>query len=740
MKRLLSLLLICTLTLTLSACGDKTPTQEAGHTPGTGTAQLINTHFDAYAYQIERVEPYAPGSYIHAALAHGDRLYYVSFEADSQNQPVLVITSTDMDGSDAGRIEMQSPGNEVSSFNITNDGNFAFFMFNRIITPQGSNLTAFYIEYDSNGIELTRHELREFTLVLHPQPNTFAVLNDGRVLAIDSNSNVMREIDFNNNSLGETFPVAGDTGRLQGIFSASTSSSFDFLISDGSYLYGYSVETNEQTVILSWIELGLVEVFSAQIGIFHDGRIFMLIADRNAAGEWVTELYIITPVNRDEMPEKITLILGGLTVSIEARRAVAQFNRQNSLYHIEIYEYVNQADIPAGDLTSDTLNVIWNQALMRFQVDLMAGKIPDIISMPSYEIIERGFLLDLNPLIDADPDINRIDFFPNVLTKNVRPDGTLPVIADRFYINTIISRNETLGHIETWTPAELISLIHGKQGMYLPFGTHLSREQFMLMIRILGFDLLDSDNFQVNFDSEEFISLLNTAMLLPPASDIPYWLSWDSPVLDILRMQEGEQVLSYVMVSSPSKYQLFMESFDDSFALGLPTARGGEHIIIVNRTMGIGISTSHTDAAWDFLRSFLLPSASEFYRGVSGDIGFPVRIDLFNELIEDAMTPRTFINWEGETVEYPRETIIKQSDISVKIDLFAMKEETANSLRAFIESAVNPVQGISEELWKIIEGDIADFFAGLRSAEETARIVQNRAERWMSEQQLLAGG
>ena len=290
-----------------------------------------------------------------------------------------------------------------------------------------------------------------------------------------------------------------------------------------------------------------------------------------------------------------------------------------------------------------------------------------------------------------------------------------------------------------WTPAELLSLIHNAQGMPLPFGFQLLRENLLGMVRFLGLGFFDLDNFQANFDSKEFIDLLDTAMLLQSYVDIPFELFWDGPVMEVLRMEAGDQILSMVSFANPSTYQMFMESLDDSFALGLPTATGGEHIVTNYSTIGIGTSTNHTGAAWEFLRSFLLPSASEFDHGIMGDIGFPIRIDLFNELIEDVMTPRTFVNTDGETIEYPRETL-NTHDGSGRVELRAMKPETANSFRALIESAVPAKRGIGEELWAIIEGDLAEFYAGARSAEETARIIQNRAERWLSEQQLLVGG
>jgi hypothetical protein len=206
-------------------------------------------------------------------------------------------------------------------------------------------------------------------------------------------------------------------------------------------------------------------------------------------------------------------------------------------------------------------------------------------------------------------------------------------------------------------------------------------------------------------------------------------------------MQAGEQIFSHGFFANISKYQLYVESIENSLVMGLPTATGGEHLIVPYSQIGIGANTDHIDAAWSFVRGFLLPSAVEFDSGIhGGDIGFPIRIDLFDKLIEDAMTPRMFINREGEMEENPRELVTAQDGSGNIIKIFAMSEETANSLRAFIESAVQSQWRMSDEMWIIIEGDLADFYSGARSAEETARIIQNRAERWMSEQQLLAGG
>jgi len=740
-KKFLSVFLVITFLFGLVACSNKTTEHERDRDSGRSSVEvgLINAHFEEYAYQREHIELAFESGYVQSALAYGGRIYYANVDFDPEGMSTLVVISINPDGSLFHKIEMQSPGNQVASFNITEDGNFLFFLLNVSVTQQGVDYTAFFVEYDRDGIELTRREFGEFTLVEHPQTNSFTVLNDGRVLAFNVNENIIREIDFDNLDWGEEYSIAEDSRRLSGLFSVDASTPYDFMISDDSYLYGFNIDSSEQTILLNWVQTGFAGLFNAQVGLFDDGRIFVLMGERNAGGEWVAELYLLTPVSRNVMPEVITLTLKGLSVSHDVRQAVALFNRQNTMYRIEIYEYVNQADIQYGNI--DAMNAIWDQALLRFQVDLMTGNIPDIVYGPPIEMIDRGLLFDLYPFIDSDPDISRADFFPNILAAKENSDGTLPGITSKFSIQTIMSRKETLGHIEKWTPAEMLSLIHNTHDMLMPFGARMMRDQFLVtMIRHVNPGFIDLDDFTANFDSDEFISLLNTAKLLPLISDIPPEIfGYGEHSTEVIRMLKGEQLLSMAYFYNTGSYQSYADSFDDYFALGIPTASGGVHFINPPSLIGIGISTGHTEAAWNFLRGFLLPSVSVFDHGVTGDIGFSIRKDLFDEMIEEVMTPLTYVNNAGQTVEYPRE-VINAYDGSDRIEIFAMSAEAANGLRALVESAVPTKRGMSDELWEVIEGDLADFYAGARSAEETAHIIQNRAERWLAEQKLVSGG
>jgi len=733
------------LILSIVACGDKTSERERDDGRSAVEAELISTHFESYSYKRERVELASTEGQIQAALAYEGRIYYAYIDSNPQGTSVLVLTSINIDGSDVRHVEMQSPGNMVASFNITDDGNYVFFILYGAITQQGITYNAYYVEYDHDGEEITRQEFADFSLIENPQSSTFTILRDGRVLVFNMHENVIYEIDFDNQDWGKAYYIAEDSRSVPGLFSASASSPYDFLISDDSYLYGYIIEANEQVVLLDWTESGFADLFLAQVGLYSNNRIFIITTESNASGEPVAELYVLSPVGRNEMPDVITLTIGGIFVSEEARRAAAQFNRQNSQYRIVVKEYYNAADIPtSGNITPDIMKTVRERAIYRFQVDIMAGNIPDIFVDPYEELFDRGLLLDLNPFFDADPEIHRADFFPNVIAAMKQSDGTLRAISHRFGIKTIMSRYGILGHIESWTPAEMLALIQSSQGVSIPLGTGLLRDEFLRnMIYVFNMGFIDRDNFIADFNSEEFINLLNIAKLLPTIDDISPDIWIGDIVSEIMRIDAGEQLLMIDFISRPMDYQYFADTFDDSIALGIPSVSGGVHIVEFFASYGVSANTDHADAAWSFLRSFLLPSASNFGTGYSRSYGFPVRFDLFDLFIEEAMVPNpyTWENDQGETVEAPREFLHSNSDTSSTVlIMYELSEEKAKSLRAIIDSAVPARQGVSSELWEVIKGDLADFYAGARSAEDTANIIQNRAERWLSELELVSGG
>ncbi|MDR2599558.1 MAG: hypothetical protein LBC73_04710, partial [Oscillospiraceae bacterium] len=301
MNKVIAIILtICILFIILTACvNDDENTEDKGDAQRDGVT-FVNTHFEMYTYEWEQLELPSSVNYVQVALTHEGRIYYAYLEYNTDETSTLIISNIKPNGNDEQRIEVQSFANDIASFNITNDGNFAFLLFNRIITSQGISLSVHYVEYDNNGTELIRRDINEFLLVSNPQPNTFLLLKDGRILFINSDENIIVEFDFDNNSWGDKLLLADETGRVHTLYPVGENTDFDFLLSDGTFLYGYNIEKNEQTLLLSWIVTGFANVDNAKVGIFEDGRVFVITGDNNPIDEKNIELHILTPISREE--------------------------------------------------------------------------------------------------------------------------------------------------------------------------------------------------------------------------------------------------------------------------------------------------------------------------------------------------------------------------------------------------------------------------------------------------------
>jgi len=225
---------------------------------------------------------------------------------------------------------------------------------------------------------------------------------------------------------------------------------------------------------------------------------------------------------------------------------------------------------------------------------------------------------------------------------------------------------------------------------------------------------------EANLDSEEFIHLLETAYHLPSVIDR---FSPNEVADEYMQLLNGEQLLTLAFLPHPERYQDFSAGLgqEEIEVLGIPTERGGIHILqpYVAR-LGINANSDNAESAWLFLRRFLLPSANT-------ESMFPLRIDLYNDAITKLMTP---IMENG--IEIPRVEWMLSDGSALRF--FTMTEAEADAILSIAESAVPVGRRVNDSLWAHIQEDLAIFFSGNRNAQDTARIMQNRVQIYLSEQ------
>ena len=495
--------------------------------------------------------------------------------------------------------------------------------------------------------------------------------------------------------------VTPPDGRLVGLghaLSAWEDAAFDLLLDDGRYLFGYNPQTGVRTPILNWLETGLADLQNTHILFLDDGRIFVL--SQSAAGQdgYTTEFFILTPAPRvGGQPERITITLGGVFLSPQITAAAHEFNRESHTHYIEVIDYVEDG---------------WEVSTSRFQADILAGRGPDLIYGADEAMADADLLLDLYPFLDADRTLNHSDFFPNVLAAFESPNGTLPSIANRFGIHTMIAQTETVGHIDVWTVSALLTLI---EEVPVPYPLGFWADGPHLISTVLS-SFIDWRAMEANFDSDLFLRALESSRRWP--SFPPLGMDWDdwNPefVSPFERMLQGEQLLSMAFLFGADNYRSYPAALGDITALGMPTAAGGVHeIMFTTNRVGISAETEHAAAAWSFIRQLLLPRS----HNVDG-WSFPLRIDLYEAQIAAFMDAQMIERWEGD----------------FQVDILAMTEAEVQSLRAIIDSAKPGGHfRFDSDLWEIMMEELLPFFAGESTAEDTARVIQDRVQGYLAE-------
>ena len=780
--------LVLALVLMLAACGGGNGgSQGANGLHGSyGITASMGT-FEEYAYLSTLIDLPEVSEHIDGSFAHGDRIYYFytdhfqfpeDFDWDSVDwdtfqhpEPDLVIASVLADGSDfqQTRIPPSAGSMNIPFVEVTEDDNFRLILVEREWDMvRGESTEVFLAEFDRDGNEISKqmldvvppntqwfgvqraaigadgyvvlsvwHDTGETLLIVGPDGSMLTELeadwvramtrtHDGRVFAIviefdgESQAEFLREIDFAARDFGEILDI--NTGAADMMFTAPEGSPFDFFTSGRGRLFGLNVETGEQTLILDWIESDIAADWGLHVGFLDDGRISVLTAGWSEARMGMhVELNILEQVSRSLIPEREVITLGGVGIWGEIRQQIVDFNRESTTHRIAVTDY-------AAYSTSDN----WNAGRDRLFAELAVGQGPDILWGGMFDmgtVIDRGFMMDLYTFIDNDPVLNRTDFFPSVLAAMETPNGELSMLANRFGIQTMVGLTEQVGHIDNWTLDAMQELIEeaNARGITHPLGRWMTREQFLqTALMFSGDQFFDWEAGRADINNDDFIALIEAASRLPEEIDddmmggvmTRQWVSDFELILD------GDQILMHQWIGSVSSIQELSGAFQDFVALGMPTPQGGGHVVAPDQMIGITAISQNQDVAWEFIRQAFLPDVE------TPSWQFPIRIDLYEQMIAEAMVQEYWTDEDG--VEHP----ISMGGIGFgndfHIELFALTQEEADTMREIIDTASLTAR-FEIDAFDMIMEEMLPFFAGDRSAADTARILENRIGIFMSE-------
>jgi len=401
------------------------------------------------------------------------------------------------------------------------------------------------------------------------------------------------------------------------------------------------------------------------------------------------------------------LTMGGLWFPEVVRSEVERFNFENDNYQIKLSSFGAYVHFDP----STGVNFIDHDAIERKGVDIIIDN------------IETWFTkADLYTFIDADLQLSREDFFSNVLAALEAPNGTLPFITHAFIIETMISTLDVAEQIGALTFTNVLR--QQNQPTKPSFANFGLTWDFIIdrALHLSGDYFLDLENSKANFYNEEFLSVLGVAAQ-PHGLDLALIGMLSVLGTEWERFQRGDALMNQFWISNPDQLRTYQAILGDIVAVGIPTVEGGVHVIGPQMRIGINAESPHQEVAWSFVRRFLLPTFNE------GNVknALPLRIDLFEARINELMTPDIH---DGEERPQERDWPGARTPLHpVPLLIYAMTEDEAAEIRKLVESAV-PVVHIDRRVHKIVREETAIFIETNRSAEETARIIQDRVQEF----------
>ena len=606
------------------------------------------------------------------------------------------------------RIEMYNLGfekqKEIDITDIAKSTNDVRFTADDILVDKDCNI---YVAKNSTiwVINNNSDNLTSIQLGKGDSVKNMVKTENGKLLAVyedynqGNNHNSIGYFDMNEPHNGELFNEFPEMNMYPKIYASKGDKLY---VGSTAKLYEYDIFRQESEELLIWTDCYMTtEKIKDALVLENDTLVFFSeTTDYSSENQKVTfEFAKLSKVPASSVAAKEEITLGMLTPDYEIQERVAHFNKYNSEYKISIKTYV------AEDFSN------YSAAMTEFDIDVATGDMADIIIFSGDTDIStyvlKGALVNLNEFLEKDTEIRKEDFISNIL-DTIMIDGKLCAVADSFDVNTLVGRTVDVGKGSTWSIEVFKNLVKANQGAEPVY--NFSRVDGMDLFLKNCIDLFYDDvKCEYNFKCQEFYDLLEIIAAFPESIKIT-----EKSLPAMLRNREV--LLCSISLGDFSSIQLYEELYgEDINIIGYPVKNGSGSIVRFSRLMAINAKSENKEVAWQFIRSFL---TEEGQRSISGNM--PLDKKLYENMIEEAMKPLG----EGDKMSYVF------GNIEFKIG--ELSSENADKMREEVYG-INSRYIHNSNIYSIILEESGAYFAGDKSAQEVADIIQNRVNMYIEE-------
>lgn len=556
--------------------------------------------------------------------------------------------------------------------------------------------------------------------------NADAHTDDGRALS----ELTLAEFDIITGKPGEPLcTFDNDSYSNMGVFSGGYGD-YRIFINEEDYstgsvkqaLYGIR-DDGEKEVVIDWTASDLTSVDVTPL------------ADGSFIGQDYEKFYRITRKYASEIKESQVLRIGVLDSDYYIMDFVRSFNNAQDDYRLETVVYKNSDGTYIEDPEGS------GDALDNLKLAVVSNDAPDLLVMDVYredyhdtilKLGARGVFCDLYELMEGDTEVSRDKLLPNVLKAMEHPNGALYSLPGGFKVSTIAVKSKFTTK-ENWTMDDMIELYEGADDIMYYWST----KQDTLRLMMMGTDFTDELGGTCRFDSPEFVRMLEFCNRYPQESTLPP-KNYDDPVAmekfenwyynSFHRYQNDEDYLFFNTISALNTNGSIASAWaytkaelggGDITLVGYPSDNGSGGKINANGEMAILNTCSDKAAAWEVLKAYIQGQE------ISGDNYWGGGYSVFEDVFEEQLDNEMYIWMFG------KRSSSEYYDDDARV--YRLTQEERDELEGYIR-ACDTYMMLDGTVESIVYEEADKYFRGESSAEDTAKMIQNRAELYLAEQ------
>ncbi|MBR6222938.1 MAG: extracellular solute-binding protein [Lachnospiraceae bacterium] len=518
----------------------------------------------------------------------------------------------------------------------------------------------------------------------------------------------VKVVDTDAGKFTDSYPI--DTTYFQGSDSIiKGTADYDFYYKTDKGIFGYIIAEKKTVKVLDFIASDVANTNIYGLAPLSDGSfIYMTYGD-----DAKSHMKHLIKADPNEVANKEVITFGSMYSDFTIKNAAIEFNKKSDKYKVIVKDYSDEEDPET-----------------KFNADLAAGNIPDVIGMDSYsstpdKYLAKNLLEDLSPYMEKDPDINESDFLPNYI-KATKKNDKLYYLATSFNISTIAARKSELGDKTGWDVKEFTDMAKEKEKSgerAFTYDTRSSRLN-MLFAQSSG-DYVNWETGETKFDTDDFKSILEYAK----GGEDDESFNWEN-VEEMPQAIQNKHLFLSEMNLDFEQVELYNKIFNgDMTFIGYPTADKNGTYITIQNSYGIYSKSDKKDGAWEFIKSLM---TKEGQYKISRDYGnsIPTRLDVFDMKVKAVTATEEYKDEFGNDV-YPFESGYGWGE-NFSVDLKPLTDEEVKMTKDIINNTTK-ISTYNSQIFTIISEEAEAFFKGDKTVDEVAKIINNRVSNYVNE-------